>query len=171
MTGNEVCLSGEHLEMEVSTMTNITRWEPYRELATMRQMLDRFFDDDFARFPSLWERRPDAMSLALDVAEKEDAFVVKASVPGVPAEDVEVTLTDNVLTIKGEMKADKEINEENYHLRERRFGSFVRSVTLPTTVDADKIEAVNENGVLTLTLPKAEAVKPKKIEVKKIVNA
>jgi len=152
-------------------MTNITRWEPYRELATMRQMLDRFFDDDFARFPSLWERRPDAMSLALDVAEKEDAFVVKASVPGVPAEDVEVTLTDNVLTIKGEMKADKEINEENYHLRERRFGSFVRSVTLPTTVDADKIEAVNENGVLTLTLPKAEAVKPKKIEVKKIVNA
>ena len=152
-------------------MTNITRWEPYRELATMRQMLDRFFEDDFARFPSLWERRPDAMSLALDVAEKEDAFVVKASVPGVPAEDVEVTLTDNVLTIKGEMKADKEINEENYHLRERRFGSFVCSVTLPTAVDADKIEAVNENGVLTVTLPKAEAVKPKKIEVKKLVNA
>ena len=80
-------------------------------------------------------------------------------------------LTDNVLTIKGEMRADKEINEENYHLRERRFGSFVRSVTLPTAVDADKIEAVNENGVLTLTLPKAEAVKPKKIEVKKLVNA
>jgi HSP20 family protein len=111
------------------------------------------------------------MSLALDVAEKDDAFIVKASVPGVPAEDVEVTLTDNVLTIKGEMKADKEINEENYHLRERRFGSFMRSVTLPTAVDADKIEAVNENGVLTLTLPKAEAVKPKKIEVKKLVNA
>ena len=152
-------------------MTNITRWEPYRELATMRQMLDRFFEDDFARFPSLWERRPEAMSLALDVAEKEDAFIVKASVPGVPAEDVEVTLTDNVLTIKGEMRADKEINEENYHLRERRFGSFVRSVTLPTAIDADKIEAVNENGVLTLTLPKAEAVKPKKIEVKKLVNA
>ncbi len=151
-------------------MTNITRWEPYRELATMRQMLDRFFEDDFSRFPSLWERRPDAMSLALDVAEKDDAYIVKASVPGVPAEDVEVTLTDNVLTIKGEMKADKEINEERYHLRERRFGSFVRSVTLPTAVEADKIEAVNENGVLTLTLPKAEAVKPKKIEVKKIVN-
>jgi HSP20 family protein len=137
----------------------------------MRQMLDRFFEDDFARFPSLWERRSDTMSLALDVAEKDDAFIVKASVPGVPAEDVEVTLTDNVLTIKGEMKADKEINEENYHLRERRFGSFMRSVTLPTAVDADKIEAVNENGVLTLTLPKAEAVKPKKIEVKKLVNA
>lgn len=152
-------------------MTSMTRWDPYRELATMRQVLDRFFEDDFARFPSLWERRPEAMSLALDVAEQEDAFVVKASVPGVAPEDVEVTLTDNVLTIKGEMKADKEINEENYHLRERRFGAFMRSVTLPTAVEAEKIEAVNENGVLTLTLPKAEAVKPKKIEVRKVVAA
>jgi len=152
-------------------MTSISRWEPYRELATMRQMLDRFFDDDFARFPALWERQPGAMSLALDVVEQEEAFIVKASIPGVPADDVEITLTDNVLTIKGEMKGDKEVKEANYHLRERRFGSFLRSVTLPTAVDADKIEAINENGVLTLTLPKAEAVKPKKIEVKKIVNA
>lgn len=125
----------------------------------------------FARFPALWERQPGALSLALDVAEQDDAFIVKASIPGVPADDVEITLTDNVLTIKGEMKDDKEVKETNYHLRERRFGSFMRSVTLPTSVDADKIEAVNENGVLTLTLPKAEAVKPKKIEVKKIVNA
>ena len=152
-------------------MTSILRWEPYRELATMRQMLDRFFDDDFARFPALWERQPGAMSLALDVVEQEEVFIVKASIPGVPADDVEITLTDNVLTIKGEMKEDKEVKEANYHLRERRFGSFLRSVTLPTTVDADKIEAINENGVLTLKLPKAEAVKPKKIEVKKIVNA
>ncbi len=152
-------------------MTSISRWEPYRELATMRQMLDRYFDDDFARFPALWERQPGAMSLALDVVEQEEAFIVKASIPGVPADDVEITLTDNVLTIKGEMKGDKEVKEANYHLRERRFGSFLRSVTLPTAVDADKIEAINENGVLTLTLPKAEAVKPKKIEVKKIVNA
>jgi len=152
-------------------MTSISRWEPYRELATMRHMLDRFFDDDFARFPALWERQPGSMSLALDVAEQEDAFIVKASIPGVPVDDVEITLTDNVLTIKGEMKEDKEVKEANYHLRERRFGSFLRSVTLPTTVDADKIEAINENGVLTLKLPKAEAVKPKKIEVKKIVNA
>lgn len=105
------------------------------------------------------------------MAEQDDAFIVKASIPGVPADDVEITLTDNVLTIKGEMKDDKEVKETNYHLHERRFGSFMRSVTLPTSVDADKIEAVNENGVLTLTLPKAEAVKPKKIEVKKIVNA
>ena len=88
--------------------------------------------------------------------------------PGVNPEDVEVTLSDKVLTIRGEMKEDKDIKEENYNLRERRYGSFVRSVTPPLAVD-HAIEAVNENGVLTLTLPKAEVVKPKKIEVKKVV--
>lgn len=151
-------------------MTSLTRWDPYRELATMRQMMERFFDDDFLKFPNLWERRSEVFGLALDVAEKDDAYVVKASIPGVNPEDVEITLSDNVLTIKGELKEDKEIKEESYHLRERRFGQFLRSVTLPATVDADKIEAVNENGVLTLTLPKSEAVKPKKIEIKKVVT-
>ena len=76
--------------------------------------------------------------------------------PGVNPEDVEVTLSDKVLTIRGEMKEDKDIKEENYYLCERQYGSFVRSVTLPMAVDANAIEAVNENGVLTLTLPKAE---------------
>ena len=151
-------------------MTALTRWEPYRELATMRQMMDRMFDEEFLKLPSLWERREDVWSLALDVAEKEDAFVVKASVPGVNPDDVDITLTDNVLTIRGEVKEEREVTEMNYHLRERRSGQFMRSVTLPVAVDAAQIEAVNENGVLTLTLPKAEAVKPKRIEVKKIVS-
>lgn len=151
-------------------MPAITRWEPYRDLVNMRQMMDRMFDEEFLKLPSLWERRADVWSLALDVAEKEDAFVVKASVPGVNPDDVEVTLTDNVLTIKGEVKEDREVTEANYHLRERRSGQFMRSVTLPLPVDATKIDAVNENGVLTLTLPKAEVVKPKRIEMKKIVS-
>ncbi len=150
-------------------MAALTRWDPYRELATMRSMMDRLMDEDVFRLPRQWERSNE-FSLALDVAEKNDAYIVKASVPGVAPEDVEVTLSDNVLTIKGEMKEDKEIKEETYHVRERRFGQFVRSVTLPMSVSADKIEAINENGVLTLTLPKAESTKPKKIEVKKIVN-
>ena len=149
-------------------MTALTRWDPYRELATMRSMMDRLMDEDVFRLPRLWERQNE-FGLALDVAEKSDAYIVKASVPGVAPEDVEITLSDNVLTIKGEMKEDKEIKEETYHLRERRFGQFTRSVTLPMPVNADKIEAVNENGVLTLTLPKAESTKPKKIEVKQIV--
>jgi HSP20 family protein len=151
-------------------MNTLTRWEPYRELATMRQMMDRLLDDDFFKPFGMMERGGQTTSLALDVAEKEDAYVVKASLPGVNPEDVEVTLTDNVLTIRGESREDKDIKQENYHLRERRFGSFARSVTLPNPVNADQIEAVNENGVLTLTLPKAESVKPRKIEVKRMIS-
>ena len=151
-------------------MAALTRWEPVRELATMRQMLDRMMDDEFLRVPGMWDRGNGASNLALDVAEKDDAYIVKASLPGVNPEDVDITLTDNVLTIRGETKGDQDIKEENYHLRERHFGSFTRSVTLPNAVNPEKIEAVNENGVLTLTLPKAESVKPRKIEVKRMVN-
>ena len=150
-------------------MAALTRWDPYRELATMRSMMDRLMDEDAFRLQRQGERSNE-FGLALDVAEKNDAYIVKASVPGVAPEDVEVTLSDNVLTIKGEMKEDKEIKEETYHVRERRFGQFVRSVTLPMPVNADKIEAINEKGVLTLTLPKAESTKPKRIEVRKMLN-
>ncbi|MBX3011580.1 MAG: Hsp20/alpha crystallin family protein [Caldilineaceae bacterium] len=151
-------------------MTTLTRWEPFREMANLSRVMDRFFDEPFGEMPVLW-RRGEGYSLALDVAEQNDKYIVKASVPGIKPEDVEITLTDNVLTIKGETKTETETQEENYHLRERRFGSFMRSIALPNTIDADKIEAVNENGVLTLTLPKAEAVKPKRIEVKKLIES
>jgi HSP20 family protein len=151
-------------------MNAVTRWDPYRDMVAMRQLMNRFFEQDSDVFPRLWDQQGTTYNLALDVAENQDAYVVKASLPGVNPDDVEITLADNVLTIKGEIKADKEIKEENYHLRERRSGTFVRSVSLPTAVNADAIEAVNENGVLTLTLPKTEAVKPKRIEVKKMVN-
>ena len=100
------------------------------------------------------------------MAEKDDAFVVKASIPGINADDLEITLSDNVLTIKGEIKADEDIEEEQYHVRERRYGSFMRSVTLPTPVDADAVEATYEHGVLTLTVPKAEEAKPKRIAIR-----
>lgn len=150
--------------------TTLSRWEPIRELTDMRRMMDRMFDDSFLKAMEWPRSNNGAYGLALDVAEQEDAYVVKASVPGVNPEEVEVTLSDNVLTIKGESKADQEIKEENYHLRERRYGSFMRSVTLPVPVEADKVEATHENGVLTLRLPKAEAVKPKKIAVKSTVN-
>ena len=150
-------------------MTTLTRWEPYRELATVRQMMDLLRDAHPCALPQHRALRNEA-PLALDLAEKDDAYIVKASLPGVAPEDVEITLSANVLTIKGEMKEDKEIKEETYHVRERRFGQFVRSVTLPMPVNADKIEAVNEKGVLTLTLPKAEAAKVKKIEIKPHIN-
>jgi HSP20 family protein len=151
-------------------MTTLTRWEPFREMANLSRVMDRFFDEPFGEMPTLW-RRGDGNTLALDVAEQDDQYIVKASIPGIKPEEVEITLTNNVLTIKGETKEENENKQENYHLRERHFGSFVRSIALPNSVDADKIEAVNEHGVLTLTLPKAETVKPKRIEVKKMIES
>lgn len=140
----------------------ITRRNPFRELMSMRDAMDRmmprnFFDDEWLR-PITWD-------LALDVAELENEFIVKASVPGINPDDLEITYNNNVLSIKGETKADKEIAEENYHLRERRMGSFCRSISLPSTVKADAISANYDAGVLTLHLPKAEEARPKRIQI------
>ncbi len=152
-------------------MTSIVRWDPFREMAALRNTMDRLFEEPFMQRSVLWERPMiDEWSLALDVVEDDDKYTVKASLPGVDPDDIEVTLTDNVLTIKGEMKQDEEIEEKNYHLRERRFGRFTRSIALPATVQADKVEAINENGVLTLYLPKTEEVKPKKIAIRKQIE-
>lgn len=146
-------------------MTTLVRWEPFREMMTMRRDMDRLFDS-FFNTPSLWRENGDgSMSLALDVAEQDDKFLVKASIPGVAPEDIDISLSDNVLTIKGESRQETEKEGEKYHLRERRFGSFMRSLTLPNTVKGDEVEATYEDGVLTLAIPKAEEVKPKKIEV------
>lgn len=150
-------------------MTTLTRWEPMRGLTTMREVMDRFFNEPFFAQPGLWEHN-EGMSLALDVAEEDDTYIVKASVPGVKPEEIDVTLVGNTLTIKGEFKQDQEHKEDTYHMRERRWGSFVRSITLPTHVNADAIEAGNEDGVLTLRLPKSEAVKPRKIAVKTMIE-
>jgi len=112
-----------------------------------------------------------ALTPRIDVSETDKTIEVTAELPGVEEKDVEVTLVENTLTIKGETREEQTSENERFHLRERRFGSFVRSIALPNSVDAEKIEAVNENGVLTLTLPKAEAVKPKRIEVKKMIES
>jgi HSP20 family protein len=150
-------------------MTTLTRWEPWREMTTLRRAFERFFDEPFEpRFLLPW--RLDEFEPAVDVVEDENAYIMKASLPGVKPENVEVTLQNNVLTLKGEAKEDKEIKEENYHLRERRYGSFMRSLTLPASVKADLIEARHEDGVLIVRLPKTEEDKPKKIAVKVMTN-
>jgi HSP20 family protein len=142
----------------------LTRWNPMRELDTMRTMMDRLFDDSFMGPQLTWERAS-RWDLALDVAENEDHFIVKASVPGVAPDDLDITLTDNVLTIRGEVAGDNEIAHDRYHLRERRYGQFMRSVTLPTAVDSDNVSATCENGILALHVPKAEEVKPRRITI------
>ena len=152
-------------------MSTLIRWDPFREVQTFRQMMDRMMDESFVGAPRFWPQTGDGFPLALDVAEDQDKYIVKASVPGVDPGNVEITLSDNILTIKGETQQEKDIDEKNYQIRERRYGSFTRSVALPAGVDADKVEAIHEHGVLTLHLPKSEAVKPKKIAVKAMVES
>lgn len=147
-------------------MSSLIRWEPFRELISLREMMDRLFEESFARPRGRWLVPLDLETLAVDMYETDDKIVVKASLPGVKPEEVDISVTGNTLTIKGETKAEEEVKEENYLRRERRYGAFSRSLSLPTQVEVEKAEAVFENGVLTLTLPKAEAVRPKTIKVK-----
>lgn len=141
----------------------LTRWDPLREMMIIRKSMDRAFDRENTLAPAGWKSF--TWSVALDVAESDDEFVVKASLPGIAPDDLEITFNDDKLTIQGEVKEEKEIEEAHYHLRERRYGSFSRSIKLPSGIDADHIEANYESGVLELHLPKVEEVKPKKISI------
>ena len=144
-------------------MSNLIRWEPAREMMTLREAMDRLFDDAFTRPLSL----RDAWSVpAIDMYQTDDEIVVKAALPGIKADEVQINITGEVLTLKGEMKHEEEKKEKAWHMREQRWGSFERSVVLPTDVVSDKAKAEFENGILTITLPKAEEVKPKVINIK-----
>lgn len=151
---------------------SLVRWNPARELATwpsdlfgiqreMNRMFDGFFrgsgDEDYAI--SSW-------TPAVDIAEHDDEYLVKVELPGVNKDEVKLTLENNILTIRGEKKQEKETKKENYHRVERSYGSFQRSFTLPAAVKSDKIDASYKDGILTVSLPKAEEAKPKQIEVK-----
>jgi len=144
-------------------MSNIIRWDPYREMINLRRTMDRLFDDTMVAGTQDWQSID--WDLALDVIENEGGFIVKASVPGIKPENLDITFDNNILTIKGETKEEKEVKENRYHLRERRFGSFSRSVSLPANVRSDSIQADYEAGVLTLRLPKAEETKPQRIPI------
>ena len=145
-------------------MSTLTRWDPFREMMALRNTMERLMED--VERPLWRAESSEFLRLAVDVSETDDSFIVKASLPGINPEDLDISMTDNVLTIKGEIKMEEEKEGEKYHIRERRYGRFMRSLTFPVPVDADKIEATYENGVLTLVLPKAEEAKPKKIEIK-----
>jgi HSP20 family protein len=120
---------------------------------------DRLFERPFPRTVAHdW-------NIALDVAEKDDNYLVTATIPGINPDDLEITLEDGVLTLKGEIKNNEEIEDAKYHVRERRYGSFNRSIRFPMAVNGDAVEAAYNNGILSLNIPKSEAVKPKRITV------
>jgi len=142
-------------------MSNLTRWNPVRDLINFRDSMDQVFNDRFFRGFDMGTRTP---VLPIDAYSTDDAIVLVADVPGLKPEELNITMEGDTLTIKGELKPAAE--PRNYLLRERLVGKFERTLTVNTPIDVNKVDARFENGVLTLTLPKAEAVKPKQITVK-----
>ena len=145
-------------------MSNLTRWEPAREMMTLREAMDRLFDDAFTH-PLSARDGWSASTPAMDMYQTDDEIVVKASLPGIKADEVQINITGDVLTLKGEVKHEEEKNDKAWHIREQRWGSFQRSVALPTNVVSDKAKAEFENGILVITLPKAEEVRPRTITI------
>ncbi len=147
-------------------MSNLTRWEPMRDMVTLRDAMDRLFDDAFTRPWGLTNGGRGMGMPAVDMYQTENDVVIKMAVPGIKPEDVQISVTGDTLSVKGEIKENTDNKEKAYHIREQRWGSFERMLTLPTDVRSEKATAEFENGVLTITLPKAEEVKPKTITVK-----
>jgi HSP20 family protein len=132
-------------------------------MMTLREAMDHLFDDAFTRPLTL---RDGWSAPAIDMYQTDDEIVVKASLPGVKADEVQINITGEILTLKGETRQVEEKKDKAWHMREQRWGAFERAIALPTDVVADKAKAEFENGILTITLPKAEEVKPKIISIK-----
>ena len=141
-------------------MMAITRWDPFRDLLSIEGELNRLFGRTLGESAGAWMP-------ALDVFETKERFVVTVELPGVEPGDVDVSVEDSTLSIKGKREFYRDVEEESFHRIERRYGAFQRSLVLPTA-DAERIEARFDRGVLTVEVPKLEEAKPRKIEVKSV---
>jgi HSP20 family protein len=144
-------------------MRTLTRWEPFRGANTLQDQVNRLFNDVLERTSE--ESNLTAWAPSVDIYETEHELVVKADLPEVDPKDLDIRVENNILTIRGERKFEKNVNQENYLRVERAYGSFARSFTLANTVNAEAIKADYQNGVLTLSIPKKEEAKPKQIKV------
>lgn len=144
-------------------MTTIKRWEPAREIMTLREAMDQLFNDAFTSSAGV---RKVASTPLVDMYQTDDDIVIKATLPGFAKDDVDITLTDNVLTLRGNVEKEEENEGKSYYIREQSYTNFERSLRLPVDVELEKAEALFKDGILTITLPKAEAVKPKSIMIK-----
>ena len=147
-------------------MMNLVRWNPWRDMSTLQNRINTLFDEPFFRSG----RSDDELSLgswnpAVDMFEDDDKIVIKAELPGVDKKDISVDVQDRVLTLSGERNYDHEVKEENYYRRERSYGKFQRTFTLPADVDSDKIKAEFKDGVLQIEIPKPEEKKAKKVTI------
>jgi len=144
-------------------MATIARWDPFQDVLSLREAMNQLMEESFVR--PTGAQNGNNFVPALDFSETAEGYLVEAALPGVKPEDVEITVENNVLTIKGETRQESDSKQRNFHRIERRFGSFQRTIGLPTTVKADAIKADLTHGVLRLEIPKAEEVKPRKISV------
>jgi len=143
----------------------LTPWKPF-EFDRLRKEMDRVWDSFFEGRPGRRNREEGEWLPSLDVAETKGDLVVRAELPGMDPKDIDISLNEGVLTIRGEKKQEKEEKEEGYHLIERSYGSFTRSIRLPKEVQSEKIEASFKNGILKVVLPKSEEAKKKEIKIK-----
>ena len=146
-------------------MAGIVRWEPFRDMMAVRDAMDRVFEERFIRPPVPFGPWSEG-ALPVDMYETDERVVVKTGIPGAKADEIEVSVTGDTLTIKAETREEEEVQRENYLRRERRLGSYCRSITLPGGLETEQADADYTDGILTLSFPKAEEVKPKTIEVK-----
>lgn len=152
---------------------SIEKWHPLKDLEAMRREMDRIWEEMLpstrrAFFELPWSKAAGekvTASPAIDVVDKEKEIVVRADMPGVTKDDLDISLQENTLTIKGEVKSETEKKEEHYYYSERNYSSFARTINIPTKIAPDKIKAGLKDGILTIHLPKAEELQPKKIKV------
>jgi HSP20 family protein len=145
-------------------MTVLTRWEPFREFSTLQDRMNRLFRETQGNSQDE-SLTSSSFAPAVDVYEDEHNVTLKIEVPGIDEKDIDVRIENNTLTVHGERKIEKEEKEENYRRVERQYGSFTRTFNLPATVDAEKVQADYDKGVLKITLPKKAEAKPKQIKV------
>jgi len=143
---------------------NLVRWSPIGDIFMLQNRMNRLFEDALHSWPSASDGTTSWVPAA-DIYETESELVLQADLPGVDPKQIDVRVENNVLTIRGERAFESKVDRENFHRVERSYGTFMRSFTLATPVDADKIKATCKNGVLQITLPKAEQAKPKKIQI------
>jgi HSP20 family protein len=146
----------------------IIRWEPFRDLVSLQERMNRMFDESFrgaGRGAAEEDWVGGAWAPAVDIYEQDGNIVLKAELPGIDPKDVDVRVENNILTLRGERKLDTEVKRESYHRVERSYGTFIRSFTLPNMIDTEKIKAEYKDGVLRMILPKKDEAKPKQISI------